>query len=238
MGFLLEIQNSIREAVATDLLAFAETRDWTSLAIVFPFGIVFGAVHALTPGHSKTVLASYVAGSDVDVKHGVKVAAILSTTHILMSVVIALLALPLIERTLVGAGRAPVLEDVSRGMIAAIGGWMVFRAVWRNAEAHTHKSNGALFGVTAGLIPCPLTLFTLTFAIARGIPEAGLAFAAAMLIGVALTLSTFAVAAAMARERLIHFLVHHGATVQRTARTSEFIAGMLLVAFGLWEAVA
>lgn len=232
LSILVEIQGAIREAVAADLKSFAETRDRANLAIVFPFGIAFGAVHALTPGHSKTLLASYVAGSDVKVLSGVRVAAILSITHILMSVLIALFALPIIERSLVGAGRAPVLEDLSRGLIAVIGAWMISRALSRDAHMHL---NGAVFGITAGLIPCPLTLFTMTLAIARGIPEAGLAFALAMLIGVALTLSTFAAASALARDGLSHVLERHGTSLQWTGRIFEFTAGSILLIFGLNE---
>ncbi|MCH9752179.1 MAG: sulfite exporter TauE/SafE family protein [Alphaproteobacteria bacterium] len=232
LSLLVGVQGMIREAVTADLKAFAETRDWANLAIVFPFGIAFGAVHALTPGHSKTLLASYVAGSEVKLLSSVRVAAILSTTHIFMSVLIALFALPIIERGMVGAGRAPVLEDLSRGLIAAIGAWMIYRALSRNAHMHL---NGAVFGLTAGLIPCPLTLFTVTLAIARGIPEAGLAFALAMLIGVALTLSTFAAASALVRDGFSHFLERHGTSLQWTVRVFEFTAGAILLIFGLNE---
>jgi len=235
LGFLVGIQGTIREAVAADLVAFADTRDWANLAVIFPFGIAFGAVHALTPGHSKTLLASYVAGENVKVAQGVRLAAILSTTHIAMSVLIALLALPIIERTLVGAGRAPLLEDLSRGMIALIGAWMMYRSVSRDAHAHP---NGTLFGITAGLIPCPLTLFTMTLAIARGIPEAGLAFAFAMLVGVAATLSAFATASALARDFFSRLIARHGASLRRTGKMLEFAAGALLVTFGALELLA
>ncbi|WP_425459635.1 hypothetical protein [Hankyongella ginsenosidimutans] len=34
----------------------------------------------------------------------------------------------------------------------------------------------------AGLIPCPLTLFVMTFALSRGVPEAGVAFAGVMML--------------------------------------------------------
>lgn len=232
MAFLVGLQGLIREEVAADLRAFSETHDWASLLVIFPFGIAFGAIHALTPGHSKTLLASYVAGSDTKVAKGVGVASLLSFTHILMSVLIALLALPLVERTLVGAGRAPVLEDISRGLIAAIGGWMIYRGFSRAPHAHP---NGFLFGITAGLIPCPLTLFTMTLAIARGVPEAGLAFAVAMLIGVALTLSGFAVLAAISRDWVVSILSHHGAKLDRMGRMLEAAAGAVLLAFGLAE---
>jgi nickel/cobalt exporter len=50
-------------------------------------------------------------------------------THVLSSVLIALFAAHLITRTLVGAGRAPVLEEVSRGILVAVGIWFVVRAL-------------------------------------------------------------------------------------------------------------
>ena len=53
--------------------------------------------------------------------------------------------------------------------------WLLIAAI-RGHAAHSHHE-GAAFGVVAGLIPCPLTLFVMTFASARGVPEAGLAFA-------------------------------------------------------------
>ncbi len=230
LGFLVEVQGIIRERVATDLRIFAETRDLRHLAAIIPFGVGFGAVHALTPGHSKMLLASYVAGSKTKILNSIRVASILSVTHILMSVVIALLALPIIERTLIGAGRAPLLEDLSRLLVAAIGAWMVVRAITRTSHQH---SNGVFFGVTAGLIPCPLTLFTMTMAIARGIPEAGLAFAASMLVGVALTLSIVALMAALGRERLGALAARSGARFALTGRVFEGLAGVILILAGV-----
>ncbi|TIM37420.1 MAG: hypothetical protein E5Y56_33685, partial [Mesorhizobium sp.] len=49
---------------------------------------------------------------------------------------------------------------------------------------HYDAEEGAAFGFMAGLIPCPLTLFVMTFAIVRGVPEAGIAFAVTMMAGV------------------------------------------------------
>jgi len=50
-------------AFADRIGTFAETGDWALLAAYLPMGIVFDAVHALTPGHSRAVLAVYPAGS-------------------------------------------------------------------------------------------------------------------------------------------------------------------------------
>ncbi|MDF2688576.1 MAG: hypothetical protein K0Q80_1541 [Microvirga sp.] len=63
MEFLIAVQGWIRLSITADLNAFAVNRDWASLVLILPLGIAFGAVHTLTPGHGKTVLASSLVGS-------------------------------------------------------------------------------------------------------------------------------------------------------------------------------
>src|SRR5215211_9142113 len=75
-------------------------------------------------------------------------------THVGSAVVLALAAAPILTHTLGGLGRAPVLEDLSRGLLALIGLWFLWRA-WRG-PLHEHRE-GVMVGVIAGLVPCPLT---------------------------------------------------------------------------------
>src|SRR3954466_2819285 len=53
MDLLLAFQRWINTAITADLSAFAVTRTWAGLIAVLPLGIVFGAAHALTPGHAR-----------------------------------------------------------------------------------------------------------------------------------------------------------------------------------------
>lgn len=92
LAYLLSVQTTIREAIAGDIRAFTVGRNWSALLAVLPLGAVFGAVHALTPGHSKMVLATYLAGSPLRVIQGIGVALALSLTHILSAVAIAWMA--------------------------------------------------------------------------------------------------------------------------------------------------
>jgi len=232
MSFLVHIQGAIRDSIGSDVAVFATSRDWTALLTVLPLGIVFGAVHALTPGHSKVVLATYLVGSPFRLMEAVGVAIVLSVTHILTAVLIAILALPLIETGLTSAGRAPQLESISRGALALIGVWMVVRA-WRGPPEH--HSEGTFVGIMAGLIPCPLTLFAMVLAISRGVPAAGLVFAAAMMLGVMFTLSSVAAGAILLKDGFAKALESHGGVLQRVGRTTEGTAGLLLLAIGLRE---
>ena len=229
---LFRLQREIYGQVTSYIQQFATDGGWLLLLTILPIGVVFGAAHALTPGHSKAVLATYVAGSPVSIMRALLVSLILSVTHVAMAVLIAVLSLPLVSVALGSVGRAPLLENISRGLLAVIGLWMVWRAL-RSAPHHKHE--GEAVGFIAGLIPCPLTLFVMTLAISRGVPEAGLAFAAAMLGGVALTLSMIVLIAATFRVQLARLLESRPALLRGVSRFIEGLAGALLVGVALYE---
>ncbi len=96
-GLLADLQGAIHAAVTDQIAAVAHTRDWTALFAVLGLGIVFGAVHALTPGHSKMVLASYLVGSRLAWLGSLAVAGALALTHISSAVIIALAAAPCLK---------------------------------------------------------------------------------------------------------------------------------------------
>jgi nickel/cobalt exporter len=223
---LVAIQREIYLAFADRIGDFAKTGNWTLLAAYLPMGILFGAVHALTPGHSKAVLAAYLTASTASVPRGLAVSLVLSFVHVGMSVLIALLSLPLVSVALGSVGRAPLLEVVSRGLLGVIGLWMLSQGLRGTGHAH---GQGMAAGFAAGLIPCPLTLFVMTFAISRGVPEAGVAFAAVMMIGVALVLGTVALAAVQFRQQLLRLLATRPRAVDAVTRSIQVLAGLVLV---------
>jgi ABC-type nickel/cobalt efflux system permease component RcnA len=232
LDWLISAQRWIYATLSADLSAFAATRDWAALVTVLPVGIVFGAVHALTPGHGKSVLASYLVGSRLAALRSLAVAGVLALTHVGSAVVLALLAAPLVTRTLGGIGRAPTLEALSRGLLAAIGAWLIVRAL--RGRGHPH-GEGLVVGFVAGLVPCPLTLFAMFFALGRGVPEAGVTFAVAMALGVALTLASVALLTIVARNLVVRLTTRYGASIDVLARVLDGAAGACLVAVATYE---
>src|SRR5215211_5789408 len=232
MDILFSVQRWIYASLTADLSAFAATRNWTALAAMLPLGVLFGAVHALTPGHGKTVLATYLVGSRLAAMRRLGVAGVLALTHVGSAVILALAASSLVTRTLGGVGRAPLLEDLSRGLLAMIGVWLLWRA-WRG-RSHPH-GEGLMVGVVAGLVPCPLTLFAMVAALGRGVPEAGLSFAAAMMVGVGLTLAAVALLTVVARDWIVATTIRHGASINGLSRILDALTGLLLLTIGLHE---
>lgn len=230
--WLVKVQSIIRAELSAYVSDYATTGDVTVLLALLPAGIVFGVVHALTPGHSKAVMASYAAGSDLRAGRAMLSAFLLSLTHVTSAVVLAVTASALVTRTIVGAGQAPALELLSRGLLVAL-------ALWLIARPFLHRSHlpgeGAGFGIAAGLIPCPLTLFVMTMAMAKAAPLAGFAFAIAMLIGVAIVLASVALLSILARNALVLMLKERQHQFRFALGGFDILTGCVLLAVCLRE---
>jgi ABC-type nickel/cobalt efflux system permease component RcnA len=235
---IIVVQRDIYQSFSASLKLFAETGDWQQLAIFLPICIVFGAAHALTPGHSKLVLATYTAGSPIHLRQALGMSLLLSLVHVSMAVVIALLSLPLVSRSLVNAGQSPVLQDVSRGLLGLIGLWMIWQALNPSAAHRHHSSRNSVFAFVSGLIPCPLTLFVMTFAISKGVPQAGVAFAIFMMLGVAITLSATAMISVVLRSSVVRLLSNRASPLRTAAVSFQVFAGLILVIVAINELFA
>ncbi len=72
-------------------------------------------------------------------------------------------------------------------------------------------------------------------ALSRGVPAAGLAFAASMFLGIAFTLGAVAALAVYGRNVLEHLMTRHGVAMMTVARIMDAGGGLLLVLFGTQE---
>jgi ABC-type nickel/cobalt efflux system permease component RcnA len=238
LELLVDLQTTIHHAMGDHVSSFARRRDWSALLAVLPVGILFGAVHALTPGHNKLILATYAAGNRLALLRAVFVSMVMTITHIGSAVILALVGSTLISRTLVGAGRAPAIEATSHILLIAIGAWMIWSAVSRNGHGHgNHHGQGIAFGLAAGLIPCPLTLFVMVFALANAVPEAGLVFAATMIVGVGGILTMTGIVASLAGRHAASWLEHHDRTVYRVGKVAQVITGMAIGGLAIVELI-
>lgn len=235
LEFLVQLQASIRSAFSGNIEAFAATHDWMALLAVLPLGIVFGAAHAMTPGHGKSVLAVYAVGSDLSRLRVLLTAVALTVTHIGTAVLLAVITNTLVTRTIVGAGQAPALELISRVLLVGVGLWLVLRAILGRPHVH---GEGVMAGVIAGLIPCPLTLFFMFYALSLGVPEAGLTFALSMAMGVGLVLAVVAVASVWARELIVALVEARGVALGLVVRCVDALAGLILLVLAAAKFIA
>ena len=202
METLVGIQRWLYQGIADGLGQVADGNPrvvWIAMATA----MLFGAVHALMPGHGKIVLVSYHLGQPSKGVAAFTNGAILALTHVGLAVALVLVGYAVISRAFAYGGRTPQFEAASGALIILIGAYLLWAAFnHRNDD----RNKGRTLALATGMIPCPLTTFVLTYALAKGVLASGLLVAAAMAAGMVITIGGVAVAAALARERLLGLL--------------------------------
>lgn len=201
---------SIDSGRPTDRLAeLIARKDWSMGAVALSLAIAFvlGSLHALAPGHGKTVVAAYLVGSRGTPWHAFLLGAIVTLTHTVGVFALGLVVL-FASRYVLPADLYPWLGFFSGMMIFAIGGWQLVRRVSlsRSSNAlaighvhgpggHSHAlpdriTPGALIalGVSGGMVPCPSALVLLLSAVALHRVGLGLLLIVAFSLGLAIVL--------------------------------------------------
>ncbi|MBL8179909.1 MAG: hypothetical protein JNK48_34835 [Bryobacterales bacterium] len=100
------------------------------LALALAFG--FGAMHAMSPGHGKTIVAAYLVGSRGTFRHALFLGAMVTFTHT-VSVFLLGLGTLFLSRYIVPDKIYPILSTVSGVMIVWIGGTLFYKRLQRLA---------------------------------------------------------------------------------------------------------
>jgi ABC-type nickel/cobalt efflux system permease component RcnA len=107
--------------------------------------MVWGAGHALTPGHGKTIVAAYLIGSRSTSWHALYLGLTVTLTHTLGVFSLGIVAL-FASQYVLPEQLYPWLGAVSGLIVVGLGGTMFWRRVWplvpRQGDGHHHGSHG------------------------------------------------------------------------------------------------
>jgi ABC-type nickel/cobalt efflux system permease component RcnA len=111
--------------------------DIKSLAAPLLIAFVFGAAHALTPGHGKTIVAAYLVGTKGRVWDAILLGVIVTMTHT-FSVFVLGLGMLYASQYVMPQTLFPWLTALSGVLVAGMGIWLLFRR-WSSAAGHSHE---------------------------------------------------------------------------------------------------
>ena len=167
----------------------------------------WGAAHALSPGHGKTIVTAYLVGQRGTPKHAALLGLIVTATHTVGVFALGLVTLAL-SQFIVPDRLYPWLNLVSGLLVVGIGA-SVLRTRWRRRRHHHHHHHHEhptsfrsllAVGVSGGLLPCPSALVVLLAAISLHRVAFGLLLIVAFSAGLALSITGVGLAAVVARS--------------------------------------
>jgi nickel/cobalt transporter (NicO) family protein len=135
--FALLQSSASQTDMLTRLLHQQQITPWM-IAAAIGIAFVLGAVHALTPGHGKTIVAAYLVGSRGTLKHAAFLGAMVTFTHT-VSVFLLGLATLFLFQYVVPQKVTQVLGAISGLSIVAIGGWMLYKRLRITGHTHSHS---------------------------------------------------------------------------------------------------
>ena len=172
--------------------------------------LFWGAAHALSPGHGKTIVTAYLVGQRGTPRHAALLGLIVTITHTIGVFALGLVTLAL-SQFIVPDRLYPWLNLVAGALVVGIGA-SVFWGRWRHRRAHHHHHHhhGAdagtslrslvAVGVSGGLLPCPSALVVLLAAISLHRVAFGLLLILAFSAGLALSITGIGLIAVLARR--------------------------------------
>lgn len=132
------------------LLDLVGQKEFSLPFYIFALGIslVLGALHALTPGHGKTVVAAYLVGSRGTMWHALALGTVVTLTHtgsVFLLGLITLLASQYILPTTV----IPVMEILSGLLIVGLGLYLLWQqyVYWRKSKLKGAKNPSRTFSL-------------------------------------------------------------------------------------------
>ena len=177
--------------------------------------LFWGAAHALSPGHGKTIITAYLVGQRGTPRHAALLGVVVTITHTIGVFALGAVTLAL-SQWIVPETLYPWLNLVSGLLFVGIGAAVLrsrlrSRRQQQHAHGHHHHHHHPTpdtlsmrsllaVGVSGGLLPCPSALVVLLAAISLHRIALGLVLIVAFSAGLALTITGIGLVAVLARS--------------------------------------
>ncbi len=218
-----------------------------------------GALHALAPGHGKTIIAAYLVGSKGTVWHAVFLGIIVTVTHTFSVIILGLIVL-FSSSYIVPEKIYPWLSFFSAMLVTGMGIWLFLRSyknsllapyagkeVLQHSHHHLHKHDEInqksdkkirlwdLFtlGIAGGIIPCPDAIVILLIGVAMNRILYGIIIILAFGLGLAVVLITIGILVISTRSFIQKFTGRDNLILYRLPMVSAIIIIIIGLMLGI-----
>jgi nickel/cobalt exporter len=212
--------------------------------LYLPVAFALGALHALEPGHGKSLASAYLVSGRHTWKDAVVLGVATTFSHTAVVVLLALGSLSL-KSCLSSAQLEHGVSSIGAVILIALGSWVAYRSLsdLRHGHSHGHghehrhehaQGRGgiwgvALIGLSNGVLPCPGALAALLVALSLGQIALGLITVITYSLGLAVALAAMGILVVEAGRRARAWLPSDAAMLWL-----PLASGLLVLGTGFW----
>lgn len=197
---IVEFQRVLNKEIAEIMRSLEEDNNGTALLTLIFLSFLYGAVHALGPGHRKILISSYFLSENrATVKRGIAISTLSALVHSGSAIALVLILKIVLERALLVKINefSYLMEIISYSAIVLFTLILIFlkaRSSLKRKESHrADRPLGVLLVLFSGLVPCPGAIYIMIFSITLKMVSMGVLSVTMMSMGIAFTVSLIAV---------------------------------------------
>jgi nickel/cobalt transporter (NicO) family protein len=257
-GFIQDGQRLFHETIVNDLQQIKATGSFlTSLGLIC-VGFLYGALHAVGPGHGKVIVSSYMLANENSLKRGLIIVVFSALLQACIAVILVISFFYIFNLARSEAEHATaMLEMASYLLVGMIGVGLIVRGMkefWSLKKSKTHQEQAhhecchhshipdskkiemkqgagafVIMVLSIGLRPCTGAILLLFFSCIVGAVWSGIIATFAMSIGTALTTGLLAVLTVKSRDVALHFLKTSEKGMVLAQASLSLLGGLIVV---------
>jgi ABC-type nickel/cobalt efflux system permease component RcnA len=214
---------------------------WCFLLLAFAYGIV----HALGPGHGKTIVTSYFLWRPGSMRQGFLLGNLIAFVHVFSAVILVMTLYYVLKKSGLTSfeGWSHKLQTISYSLLMVLGFFLAWRAgiEFKAGRSPTEKApstdtgmkNLMITGLITGMIPCPGAAIILSFAIIVGILWPGLWAMVCVALGMGITTSSFALVTILSRRTILRLANRNSKMLMLSHAILSWSGALVIIALSL-----
>ncbi|MCK4322361.1 hypothetical protein KAX08_07585 [candidate division WOR-3 bacterium] len=239
------LQRSLNKRLALLTKKLKETESKKTLFLIIFITFIYGVIHALGPGHGKTLTFSYFLSNKTNIKKGIFVGCTIGFLHAFSALVLVLILYFIIKNSTLQniESISRVIKMISYCLIAFIGLFLLVKNVFNirrkrtieDKEAGSIKSTKSIipFSFVVGLIPCTGATILLLFSLSLGVLKIGIISTIFMALGMATTISFIGIFTIFAKDNVIKLLSRKSKIGLVLQEGLSIVGGCLIFSLGI-----
>ncbi|MBU3956258.1 hypothetical protein KJ633_07325 [bacterium] len=207
------------------------------------FAFIYGVIHALGPGHGKTIIFSYFLSEQAEAKKGVLTGTIIAFMQSLSSIIIVSALYLFVRHAHMTSieNFSRVIKPVSYGLISLVGLFLMVKPLKvllqkgrsgqnKNSEYSADRGSMLSLAFAVGIIPCPGAVILLLFSMSMQVLKIGVLLVLVMALGMAATISAAGVLSIVFRRGILNLFPGRKKSVE-IFRPFAALAGSFVIFF-------
>ena len=240
------VQHKLNDKISTLALTIKEEKSKKPIFIIMVITFIYGMLHALGPGHGKTVTFSYFLSQRAEIRKGIVVGSIIGLLHALSAITIVLILYFIIKQSFLSTSIEDlrrIIKLISYGIIIVIGLFLVIKSII-DLKKNSHSEENDIqqmgnnrsiipFALAIGITPCTGAVIVLLFAISMDIIAIGIISTLIMGLGMTTTISLVGVSTILTKKGIVKLVASTGKVNVFFHHASSIVGSMLLLLLGI-----